>query len=433
MQREGVDFGEVFAPVSKYSTLRILLSIVAQLDLELHQLDIKTAFLNGEIKEEVYVKQPPGYQLGDSSSCCRLQKALYGLRQSPRTWHQRLCEELEALGFQASSADPSLFIKRSGVDTAYILVYVDDMLIAAQHRATVQHIKQQLMSAFEAHDLGEASTYLGISISRDRNARKLSMTQQRMTDSLLSEYGMEEARPRGTPITPGTQLRKDGQPLSQPHSYSQLIGSLMHLSVCTRPDLSQAVGALARFMAAPTVAHWEAALGVVRYLSRTRQLGISFGGGSGLIGYCDADHAGDLDTRRSTTGYVFLLNGGAVSWSSRKQPTVAASTTEAEYMAAASAVKEALWMRQLMYDLGQPTGTVQLLADNQSAIKLLKNPISSMRSKHIDVAYHFARERVTRGEVAFSYVETGAMVADMLTKAVPVQKHDFCCKAMGMG
>jgi hypothetical protein len=207
----------------------------------------------------------------------------------------------------------------------------------------------------------------------------------------------------------------------------------MYLSVCTRPDIAQAVGALARYMASPTVTHWQAAKGVLRYISGTANYGINFGGGNlTLEAYCDADYAGDIDTRRSTTGYVFILSGGAISWSSRLQPTVAASTTEAEYMAAACAIKEALWLRTLLSELGQDPGTISIFADNQGAIKLLKNPVFSMRSKHIDVIYHFARERVMRKDIIFKYVSTNKMVADILTKPLPSTKFDFCRTSMGI-
>jgi hypothetical protein len=207
----------------------------------------------------------------------------------------------------------------------------------------------------------------------------------------------------------------------------------MYLAVCTRPDISYAVGALARYMAKPTLVHWKEAIGVVRYLAGTTDYGITYGmRDDKLIGYCDADYATDTDTRRSTSGYVFTLYGGAITWQSKRQPTVAASTTEAEYMAAAAAVKEALWLRQLFKDFGLETGVVTIMADNQAAIKILKNPISSLRSKHIDVVHHFARERVMRKEIEFKYIPTFEQVADVLTKALPDTKHTKCLKGMGM-
>ena len=398
-QREGIDFDEVFAPVSKYATLRALLSKVAAEDLEMHQIDIKTAFLNGELEEEVYVLQAPGYEDG-TGMVCHLHKALYGLRQAPRAWHTRLKQELECLGFRASEADPGLYVGAEGI---YLLIYVDDILITALKIDAVGRVKASLLKAFDGRDMGEAGLFLGMSIQRDRANRLLKMSQPRLTADLVAKYGLEASKTRSIPLSLGVKLvRDEGEPLDlEECGYTNLVGSLLYLAVCTRPDIAQAVGALSKYMAAPTTVHWQAAKGVLRYVAGTMDYGITFGKGEGLLGYCDADYAGDLDTRRSTTGYVFILNGGAVCWSSKRQPTVAASTTEAEYMASAFAVKEALWIRTLMINLDLDPGPVNIKADNQSAIKLLKNPVSSMRSKHIDVIYHFARERVARRDVIF--------------------------------
>ena len=431
-QREGIDYEEVFAPVSKYSTLRAVLAVAASADLDLHHLDIKTAFLNGELEEEVWTMQPPGYEEGSGSLACRLHKALYGLKQAPRAWHQRLQSELEAIGFSACPADPALFIK-DGSTTVYLLTYVDDLLLASGDSGELQSVKQRLMGAFDARDLGEATYFLGMDIIRDRGNRTIKLAQGRLTVDLLTKFDMAEVRTLSTPLNTSTRLVKEGEPLDrQANGYAQLVGSLMYLSVCTRPDIAQAVGALARYMAAPTVAHWQAAKGVLRYLAGTADYGIIYGRTLGLDVYCDADYAGDIDTRRSTTAYVFIMNGGAISWSSRLQQTVAASTTEAEYMAAAATVKEALWLRTLLSCLGQSSETIAIKADSQSAIKLLKNPVFSMRSKHIDVIYHFARERVARKDVSFTYIKTDDMVADMLTKPLPAAKFQAHRTAMGV-
>jgi ribonuclease HI len=230
------------------------------------------------------------------------------------------------------------------------------------------------------------------------------------------------------------KLTADGDPLDiSEHPYSTLIGSLMYLASCTRPDIAQAVGALARYMSKPTTSHWTAAKHVLRYLAGTPDYGIIFSPSNATLdAYCDANHAGDIDTRRSTTGYVFTFKNGAITWSSRLQPTVAASTTEAEYMAAASAVKEALWLRKLFADLDLHIACIDIKSDSQSAIHMLKNPVISLRSKHIDIIHHFARERVIRGEVNFSYIPTDAMVADILTKPVPTNKFKYCRAAMGI-
>lgn len=434
-QREGIDFGEVFAPVSKYSTLRALLATTAALDLELHQLDVKTAFLNGELEEEVYVQQPEGYSEGGTQLVCRLHRALYGLRQSPRAWHTRLKDELHQLGFSPSAADPSLFRDSS----AFVLVYVDDILIAAKELDKVLAVKAALSEVFEARDLGPASIFLGMSIQRDRGSRSsrssLRLSQAGMARRLVQQFGLQDCKPRQLPLSPALQLSAGQGDLldKETSSYSQLVGSLLYLSVCTRPDIAHAVGVLTKFMSAPSSTHWQAAQAVLRYVAGTAEYSLVFGTSSAnIIGYSDASYADDLDTRRSTSAFVFVMFGGAVSWMSKRQPTVAASTTEAEYIAAAQATREALWLKQLLVDLDLKPGRLQIRADNQSALKLLRNPVSSNRSKHIDVAYHFARERLARGDIDFSFIGTESMLADMLTKPVSTAKLEVCCTGVGL-
>ena len=436
LQREGIDYNEVYAPTSKHTTLRALLAKVASENLELHQLDVKTAFLNGELEETIYMKQPPGYEEGSPTTVCLLRKALYGLKQAPRAWHTKLKAELENLGFVASDTDPGLFtMAHPTAGTVFILVYVDDMLLAGSNDKVLDGIETALKKKFDVHDKGDASVFVGMEIKRDRAAGTLTISQRRMTAELVTKYGMDNAASKYAPLPSDTKLSaSEGELLDKSVSpYCELVGSLLYIAVCSRPDITQAVGALSRYMAKPTTVHWNLARGVVQYLGTTVDYGITFGGGTGLLGYCDSDFAGDKDTRRSTTGYVFVFNGGAISWSSRLQPTVAVSTAEAEYMSAGAAVKEALWLRKLMSDLQIPVSPVNILCDNQAALALLKNPITSARSKHIDVLHHFARERVARKEVEFSYCESAKMVADCMTKPLSKEKIKACCSGMGMG
>lgn len=434
-QRPGIDFQEVFAPVSKHTTFRALLSNVAKHDLHLHHLDVKTAFLNGVLEEELWMMQPEGYQQDDKSLACKLKKTLYGLKQSPRCWNNRLKDELELYGFVQSVADPGLFVLHTKDDIVYLLVYVDDLLIAARHLSTVNMVKDKLLASFDCRDLGPATQFLNIHITRNRQAGTVKITQHLASKELVDRFGLSSAHPRQVPLSPGTQLKTGGEPLDVAlHPYAELVGSLLYLTVCTRPDLSQAVGALARYMAKPTVDHWNAAKGVLRYAAGTLDVGIVYkqDAADELTVYCDSDYAGDLDSRRSTTGYVFILNGGVISWNSKLQPTVAVSTVEAEYMAASATVKEALWLRMLLAELGYEIGTVSIWCDNQGCIKLSENQISSNRSKHIDVQHHFVRERVSRKEVKLVYCATASMVADCLTKPVPVPKLMACKVAMGL-
>lgn len=434
-QKEGIDYNEVFAPVSKYSTLRALLAKAAAEDLELHQVDIKTAFLHGDLEEEIWIQQPPGYEEGPPGTACRLIKSLYGLKQAPRAWYTRLYKELETYGFKASTADPSLFISNNKTDTIYLLIYVDDILIAARDKATIQATKDNLFKSFQGRDMGEVASFLSIKITRDRDNLQLKADQTGMINAIVQEFGLDSAKTKTTPLSPGVKLTQtEGDELDkQKFPYNTLVGKLMFLAVATRPDIAYSVGALTRFMTKPTTTHWQAAKGIVRYLAATSDKGITFrGSDTKLSGFCDADYAGDIDTRKSTTGYVFVLNGGAISWSSKRQPTVAASTTEAEYMAAGSAVKEGLWLRKLLGSLDLPMDAVHIACDNQSAIKLLKNPIFSARSKHIDIIHHFARERVLRKEVTFHYVHTRKMLADLMTKPLPAEQHKELCNQIGV-
>lgn len=436
MQREGIDFNDVYAPTVKHATLRALLALVNLEGLALRQLDVKTAFLNGDLEEEVYMKQPEGYEEGGPNLVCKLRKALYGLKQAPREWHKRLKTELEKIGFVPSEADPGLYIKQHEEGIIFLLVYVDDILLASATDTIIDSVVVAVGKAFDIRDLGEPGYFLGMELERDRAAGYLKLTQTRMTKELVKKFNLQDANPKVVPLSPAVKLSKTGEELDKSkNGYSELVGSLLYLSVCTRPDIAQAVGALARYMSKPTEEHWAAAKGVLRYLKGTLGQGVVYDKNKGedLDGYCDADYAGDVDSRRSTTGYVFNFGGGVISWSSRLQPTVAASTTEAEYMAAASAVREALWLRKLMPDLGIPLSTIKINCDSQSALALLKDPVTSQRSKHIDVLYHFARERVARKEVVFSYIKTADNVADIMTKALPEAKFKFCKEGMGIG
>jgi hypothetical protein len=438
-QRQGIDYEEVFAPVGKQSTLRAFLAVGAARDHDIHQLDVTAAFLNGALEEEIYMQQPPGFQQGGAGMVWRLHKAVYGLKQASRAWYATLSAQLGELGFKVSAADAGLFIisgdggagvpdsASSGGDVL-LCVHVDDMLVAGAGEQLSQ-VKEGLGSVFKLKDKGEVIFHLGMEVTRDRAARTIRLTQVKYTAELMERFEMRDARTAAVPLGVSSRLTKGGgTPLDPATSrYAELVGALLYLASCTRPDISYAVGVLSRFMGAPTKEHWTAAQQVLRYVAGTAEMGLRYGGADGasalsLTGFADADFAGDLDSRRSTTGFLFMLNGAPVSWRSKCQPTVATSTSEAEYMAAAAAIKEALWLKQLLPELGVSLASaVQIGVDNQGAIKLL-NGSAAVRSKHIDVMHHFARERVARGEVALQYVPTGSMVADFLTKPLTGEK-----------
>jgi transposase InsO family protein len=437
-QIEGVDFNEVYAPVSKHTTFRTLLALTARDDLELEHMDVKTAFLQGELEEVVYMDPPPGSDLDTKGMCCRLKKAIYGLRQAPRAWHTKLKTVLASMGFKASAADAALFWRGDGRQRIWLLVYVDDILVAGRNKSAIAEIKRALQKALDIKDLGPASLFLGMTITRDRAGRTVRLGQERLIEELLERFEMAKAHGRALPLDAGANLvpatDKELIDTCEKH-YSALVGSLLYLSVCTRPDISQAVGVLSRYMARPGVSHWGAARGVLRYLRGTSSLGLKWHpctGGDRVLGYTDSNYAGDMHTRRSTTGYVFVLHGAALCWSSRLQPTVALSTAEAEYMAACNAAKEGIWLTLLLKDLGISKAPMRLLIDNTAALAIAKNPIASNRSKHIDVQYHFVRERVESGEILVAHVPSEDNVADLLTKVLSAPLFKKGREAMGM-
>jgi transposase InsO family protein len=435
-QVAGKDFDEVYAPVSRYATLRMFLAMVAMHDLELHQLDVKTAFLNGDLQEELYMAPPPGYEHSCDGKVWRLHKAIYGLKQAARAWHLKLKAALVKAGFAVSQADPSLFVLTHGGALTYLLVYVDDALIAGNHDQ-VNIVKDIFRSQFDVHELGEAVYFLGFQIARDRKNKELWVGQTKFARETLERFGMKDCKSKLLPFDVNVKLSKFGEDVLDVsvYPYMELVGTLLYLVGCTRPDLAYVVGVLSRFMSQPRVEHWQVAQQVLRYLAGTVELGILFRGTEQqVVGYCDADYAGDPDKRRSTSGYLFMMAGGVVSWGSKLQPTVAASTCEAEYISSAFAVKEALWVRKVLQELlpGGYQKPMLIFGDNQGALALLKHPNAHQRTKHIDVAFHFARDRIERGEVAFDYCQTDRMVADCLTKAVPFPKFEANKKAMGL-
>jgi hypothetical protein len=429
-QKHGVDYEEMFAPVSRHATVRALLALAASIDLEVEQIDVKTAFLNGILEEEIWAEQPEGYETGEAEMKLRLHKSLYGLS---RTWFLRLSKKMRATGFETSSADPALFYKPGVREMVYVVVWVDDALLIGTP-AAVGDSKAAITKIFDVRDLDRAEFFLGMEITRDRTTKTLTLTQKRNIKDLLTEYKMEQAKPRATPLGFSEKPTREGEKLDvSAFPYARLVGSLLYIANCTRPDLAHVTGVLARFMSAPTLDHWRLAKAVLSYLAGTPEMGIMFGRETlSVQGYCDADYADDLDMRRSTTGYIFTMGGGAITWASKCQPTVACSTVKAEYMAAAAATKEAMWLRKLCQDLSVPCETINIRCDNQGAIKLSKHPIASQRSKHIDVAHHFVRERTMRREISLSYINTERQVVDFLTKAIPADKFTGCCTGIGL-
>ncbi|KAG8480843.1 hypothetical protein CXB51_025300 [Gossypium anomalum] len=405
LQVPGVDFTDVFSPVVKHSSIRALLGIVAMHDLELEQLDVKTAFLHGELEEDIYMQQPEGfYSFRKRGLCLLLKKSLYGLKQSPRQWYKRFDSFMTSHDFKRSSFDSCVYFKKNNNGSfVYLLLYVDDMLIAAKDKGEIRKVKAQLSEEFEMKDLGPAKKILGMEILRDRKTSKLYLSQKGYIEKLLCRFNMRSAKPVSTPLAAHFRLSSALSPQSDDEieymshvPYSSAVGSLMYAMVCSRPDLSYAVSAVSRYMANPGKEHWKAVQWILRYLRGTTDVCLQFGRTEdGVIGYVDADFAGDLDRRRSLT--------------------VALSTTEAEYMAITEACKEAIWLKGLFSELNEDLQISTVFCDSQSAIFLTKDQMFHERTKHIDVRYHFVRDIIARGDIVVSKISTHENPADMMT------------------
>ena len=422
-QKFGTDYDETFCPVVRMESLRALLALSVQFGLQLHQVDVTTAFLNGELEEEVYMQQPKGFVgKGEEHLVCKLKKSIYGLKQSPRCWNTALDKQLKEMGFVQSTSDPCIYIDAGG-DIFFIGVYVDDIILASRTLERVTEVKEALSQKFDIKDMGKLHFFLGMQVMQDKKTGDTWVGQPAYTENLLAKCGMQDSKPVSTPADPSQKLVKatDGEESVNQQQFQSIIGCLMYLSVSTRPDITYSISTLAKFTSNPNQQHWTALKRVLRYLKGTVNYGLMYSSKTSkeCVGYSDADWAGDLDDRKSTSGYLFQISGGAVTWRSKKQSCVALSTAEAEYMALSSAAQEAVWLRQLTTELGSPPKTTTtIFEDNQSAICMTKNPQFHGRAKHIAIKYHFIREQVGNGTIKLKYCPTNEMLADMFTKGL---------------
>ena len=436
-QTYGIDYEETFSPVVRFSSIRVLLAFAVQRGMLIHQMDVVTAFLNGELAEEIFMEQPPGFvQTGEEELVCKLKKSLYGLKQSPRCWNIAFCKFMTAQGFEESVADPCIFIRRESV-LSIVAVYVDDLIIITESEDEMDCIKGALKNRFKMKDMGILHYCLGVSVEYDDVHGRVKIGQAHYIRKMLERYGLGDANPVSVPMNPNVHLVKDdgySKPVDAVR-YQSIVGSLIYAATGTRPDIAQAVAVVSKFNGCPTEANMTAVKRILRYLKGTIDLTLQYVKGSdhGLVGYSDADWAGNLDDRHSTTGNVFLLSGAATTWLSRKQPTVTLSTSEAEYVAMSSAAQEIIWLRSLLNELGLSTRDPTILfEDNRGAIALSKNPVSHKRTKHIDIRYHFVRETVEAGTINICYCPTSDMLADMFTKPIPKTRFEMLRTKIGL-
>jgi len=380
------------------------------------------------IQEEVYVAQPPGFILrGQENKLLRLVKALYGLRQAPRAWYSKLDESLIALGFRRSESEHAVYLRGSGARRLVVGVYVDDLIIAGGHQIDIDTFKKEMQSTFKMSDLGLLRYYLGLEVTQSEEG--ITVCQSAYAAKILETAGLTGCKSSCTPMEPRLKLSKQStSPAVDATHYRSIVGSLRYL-VNSRPDLAYSVGYMSRFMENPTTEHLAAVKRILRYIAGTLGYGCSYQRRKKelplLIGYSDSDLAGDIDTRRSTTGVLFFLGNNLITWQSQKQKVVALSSCEAEYMAATTAACQGIWLARLIAELrGQEAGATKLFVDNQSAIALSRNPVFHDRSKHIDVRYHFIRECVEDGRVMIDSISTDEQLADIQTKALTRER--FC-------
>ncbi|GJU75703.1 ribonuclease H-like domain-containing protein [Tanacetum coccineum] len=399
-QQQGIDCDETFSPVVKPATIRTVLSLAVSRQWPIHQLDVKNAFLHGHLTETVYMHQPPGFtDSAHSDYVCLLQKSLYGLKQAPRAWFQRFSSYVIRAGFYHSKTDSSLFIFHKGQDTAYLLLYVDDIILTASSTSLLQRIISLLHAEFAMTDLGPLNYFLGISATRTTSGIFLSQTKY--ATEILEQAQMLNCNPCRTPIDTEKKLGPEGSPVTDPTLYRSLAGSLQYLTF-TRPDLSYAVQQLCLYMHDPREPHLNAMKRVLRYLRGTTDLGLQLfrSTTSQLIAYSDADWAGCPATRRSTSGYCVFLGDNLLTWSSKRQDTLSRSSAEAEYRGVANAVAETSWIRNLLRELHTPLFTATLVyCDNVSAVYMSANPVQHQRTKHIKIDIDFVRDKVAAGHV----------------------------------
>ena len=420
-QTYGVDYKETFAPVTKSTTIRTMLALAALFEYEPTQADISTAYLHANMEEDIYMEQPEGFVKYDENGTqyvCKLNKSIYGLKQSGRNWNKLLDKWFKDHEFEASKIDPCLYIHNKDGHFIAIAIYVDDLLILDNNKHIRDTLINDMQRTFKLVDLGLATWILGMEINYRKDS--IVLDQSKYLKDVLNKFNMTECKTLKTPIVTEQNKNPEHEHFNQ-HTYMSLIGSLIYLSTGTRPDIAYAVSRAGQHMQNPTIHDWIAAKRILRYLkgTATRKLNYSRTGNATLTGYSDSDWAGDLDKRRSTTGYLFTLAGAAISWSSRKQQTIALSSTEAEYMAACAATQEAMHLRGLLKDFGIiHHGPTTLFMDNQGAIVISNDSMTSKRSKHIDIKYHYVRERIEEKDIATRYINTEDMAADCLTKPV---------------
>ena len=420
-QKEGVDYFDTYAPVARISSIRVLLALASVYNLFVHQMDVKTAFLNGNLDEEIYMEQPEGFVLPrNENKVCKLIKSVYGLKQAPKQWHEKFDSVILEFGFEHNSADKCIYSKFTENYGVIICLYVDDMLIIGTNMLGVNDTKKYLSSRFQMKDLNEVDTILGVKVKRHSGG--FALCQSHYIEKVLSKFSHLNIKEANTPYDVSSKLTENnGREVAQ-IEYASAIGSLMYAMHCTRPDIAYAVCKLSRFTSSPSVDHWKAIARVLGYLKRTKNLGLFYNNFPAVLeGYTDASWITSANDNKSTSGWVFTLAGDAVSWASKKQTCITHSTMESEFVALAAASKEAEWLRNLLLDIElwpQPMPAISLHCDSQATMFKALNKIYNGKSRHISLRHEFVRQLISEGIITIVYVRSCKNLADPFTKAL---------------
>ena len=429
-QIPGIDFKETYSPVIKRKSIRLLMALAVENEWVQEHVDVLSAYLNSPLHEEVYMKQPKYFEEGGQNYVCKLNKSIYGLKQSGREWYEHIDKVLCDLKLKRLTSDPCVYCDEE--KKLIIGVYVDDLALWGK-KCKVEWAKQQLSSVLEVRALGNMYQMLSLHVVRPNDA-EIIIDQHHYVKQVLCEYGMSDCKGRVSPLEVNGEGESEGDSdKCDQYLYRKAVGNLLYLSGSSRPDLCYAVCKISQKCNDPTKKDWNDVKHILRYLKHTCDLKLNYERKNAPIEiYCDSDWANDKDCRKSISGYVVLLAGAAICWQTRKQSVVALSTVEAEYIAMCEATKEALWLTSILDELGQSrfAGTpCKIFADNQGAISFSKNRIASEKLKHLEVKYNFVRDCVEKGKVYFEYVQSNNNLADLFTKSVTgVKTEDFVSK-----
>ncbi|KAK1424228.1 hypothetical protein QVD17_19549 [Tagetes erecta] len=432
-QEEGIDYEEVFAPVARLEAIRVFLAYASFMKFKVFQMDVKGAFLYGPITDDVYVRQPPGFEDPDyPHRVYKLSKALYGLHQAPRIWYETLSKHLLEHGFTRGQIDPTLFMKRENEELLCVQVYVDDIIFGSTSASMCKEFEEIMKSRFQMSSMGEINFFLGLQVKQ--SADRIFINQSKFVEKLLKKFKIQDFQTIRTPSDVNCKIQPDSKGKSVDQTlYRSMIGSLMYLTA-SRPDIMYAVCVCARYQSDPKESHLVAVKRIFRYLKGKPNLGLwyPYEGNFELYSYSDSDFGGCALDRKSTTGGCQFLGPRLVSWQCKKQTNVSVSTAEAEYIAASAGCSQVLWLQNQLLDYGFNFLKTPIYIDNTAAMFITANPVQHSKTKHIEIRYHFLRDNSEKGLIILIKVYTDKQLADLFTKSFLSERFEFLIQSVGL-